>query len=41
MDVQLKERGYIIKLTHEKGTDSGVDTGHKGRRGVSNKAGII
>lgn len=38
VDMQLC---YIIKPADEKGTDCGVDTGHRGRMGVSNKAGII
>lgn len=41
MDMQLKERGYIIKPEDEKRTYSGVDTGHRGRRGASNKERII
>lgn len=41
MDIHLKEKGYIIKPADEKGTHSHVDTGHRGRMGVSNKAAII
>lgn len=34
MDMQLEEGGYIIKPEDEKRTYSGVDTGHRGRRGA-------